>query len=205
MFTNPYEILGISPNATDEEIKKAYHQLSKKYHPDSYVNNPLSDLAEEKFKEIKEAYKQIQQQRNNAGSDTNDTNYNHTQDNTNADEIALNQVVAYLNTKQYKIALSMLDQISGRPARWFYYAAIANAGLGNNIVALEQAKRAVSIEPSNQEYTNYLNQIQFQTQRYQTASHNNNRENYGMADCCCDLWCADTCCECMGGDIISCC
>lgn len=205
MFTNPYEILGISPNATEEEIKKAYHQLSKKYHPDSYANNPLSELAEEKFKEIQEAYKQIQEQRQNGKTNTNYTNYNDTHNSNNEDEIALNQVTTYLNTRQYKIALSMLDKINGRPARWFYYASIANTGLGNNLVALEQAKRAVSMDPANQEYTNYLNQIQFQSQRYQTNSYNNNRGNYSMTDCCCDLWCADTCCECMGGDLISCC
>ena len=53
---NPYEILGVSKNATDEEIKKAYRELARKYHPDNYQNNPLADLAEEKMKEINEAY-----------------------------------------------------------------------------------------------------------------------------------------------------
>ena len=53
---DPYEVLGVSRNASQEEIKKAYRELSRKYHPDSYVDNPLADLAEEKFKEVQEAY-----------------------------------------------------------------------------------------------------------------------------------------------------
>ena len=63
MVSNPYEILGISPNASDDEVKKAYRELSRKYHPDSYANNPLADLAEEKFKEVQEAYNQIMDER----------------------------------------------------------------------------------------------------------------------------------------------
>ena len=63
MISDPYKILGISPNASNDEVKKAYRELSRKYHPDSYVNNPLSDLAEEKFKEVQEAYKQIMDER----------------------------------------------------------------------------------------------------------------------------------------------
>jgi DnaJ-class molecular chaperone len=59
MITNPYKVLEVSPNASNEEIKKAYRELSRKYHPDSYVDNPLAELAEEKFKEVQEAYDQI--------------------------------------------------------------------------------------------------------------------------------------------------
>ena len=55
MVNDPYKILGVTRNADTEEIKRAYRDLSRKYHPDSYVNNPLSDLAEEKFKEVQEA------------------------------------------------------------------------------------------------------------------------------------------------------
>ena len=63
MVNNPYEVLGISPNASNDEVKKAYRDLSRKYHPDSYVDNPLAGLAEEKFKEVQEAYDQIMKER----------------------------------------------------------------------------------------------------------------------------------------------
>ena len=56
---NPYEVLGVSRNASIDEIKRAYKELSRKYHPDSYVGNPLSSLAEEKFKQVQEAYDAI--------------------------------------------------------------------------------------------------------------------------------------------------
>ena len=56
MTKNPYDVLGVSPSASDDEIKKAYRDLTRKYHPDANVDNPLADLAEEKFKEIGEAY-----------------------------------------------------------------------------------------------------------------------------------------------------
>ena len=52
MTKNPYDVLGVSPNASDDEIKRVYRDLTRKYHPDANVNNPLADLAEEKFKEI---------------------------------------------------------------------------------------------------------------------------------------------------------
>ena len=68
MIANPYEVLGVAPSASDDEVKKAYRELSRKYHPDSYANNPLSDLAEEKFKEVQEAYDQIMKQRERGGN-----------------------------------------------------------------------------------------------------------------------------------------
>ena len=63
MRKNPYEVLGVSPSASDDEIKKAYRELSRKYHPDANINNPLADLAAEKFKEVQEAYDTIMRDR----------------------------------------------------------------------------------------------------------------------------------------------
>ena len=58
-----YEVLGVKKNATDEELKKAYRKLSRKYHPDANINNPNKDQAEEKFKEVQQAYEQIMKER----------------------------------------------------------------------------------------------------------------------------------------------
>ena len=62
-MTDPYKVLGVSPSATDEEVKNAYRNLARKYHPDNYINNPLADLAQEKMKDINEAYDMIQKMR----------------------------------------------------------------------------------------------------------------------------------------------
>lgn len=70
-MNDPYSVLGVSPNASDEEIKKAYRELARKYHPDNYQNNPLADLAEEKMKEINEAYETITKQRSGGGGSIN--------------------------------------------------------------------------------------------------------------------------------------
>ena len=67
-MTDPYKVLGVSPSATDEEVKDAYRKLAKKYHPDQYADSPLKDLADEKMKEINEAYDAITAQRKSGGS-----------------------------------------------------------------------------------------------------------------------------------------
>ena len=68
MNKNPYDVLGVSPNASDDEIKRVYRDLTRKYHPDANVNNPLADLAEEKFKEVQQAYDQIMKEKQSGGS-----------------------------------------------------------------------------------------------------------------------------------------
>jgi molecular chaperone DnaJ len=204
MIVDPYKVLEVSPSSTNEEIKKAYRELSRKYHPDSYVNNPLSGLAEEKFKEVQEAYDQIMKERESGYSGGN-SYYNQTSysGNTNEDSAEMSSVYSYLTARRYQEALSLLSGISNRSARWYYYSAVANAGIGNNIMASNHAQQAVNMEPNNAEYNNFLNQFQWQNQRYQNTRYNNGN-GYGTGNFCCDLWCADSLCECMGGDLCSC-
>lgn len=236
MITDPYKVLEISPNATDDEVKKAYRDLSRKYHPDSYVNNPLSDLAEDKFKEVQEAYNQIMKDRENgysSGSSYGSGSYGSTGYGTGGfgsggfgtggfggnasrgyqgtytssayDTPELAEVAQMLNQRRYQDAMNRLNSISNRNARWFYYGAIANNGIGNNVQAMSYAKQAYQLDPSNQEYANLLDQLQYGNRRYQATGAGYGR---GMGDdpldCCCRLWALDTCCECMGGDICAC-
>lgn len=202
MVSDPYSVLGIAQNATNDEVKKAYRELSRKYHPDSYNNNPLADLAEEKFKEVQEAYDQIMKERESGYSSG---GFSGSYTKSGEDESnEMKAVSNYINSGYYKEALSALSRIGNRTARWYYYSSVANSGVGNNIQAQNDARQAVNMEPQNVEYRNLLNQMQWSGQRYQTNSYGNGRSNCSTGNCCCDLWCADSCCECAGGDLCSC-
>lgn len=197
MINDPYSVLGISPSATNDEVKRAYRDLSRKYHPDSYAGNPLSGLAEEKFKEVQEAYNQIMQERE-GGQSYGGASYRQSQD--TSPEMAT--VYSHINARRYQDALNLLYRIPDRTARWYYLSAAANAGIGNNIQAQNDARTAVNMEPNNPEYRQLLNQLQWSGQRYQTTQRQSGMPTTG--NCCCDLWIADSCCECMGGDLCSC-
>lgn len=210
MIANPYKVLEVSPNASNEEIKKAYRELSRKYHPDSYANNPLAGLAEEKFKEVQEAYDQIMKERESGAnpygssySTYGQTGYGESSDGDNSQ---MNAAATYINAGRYREALNVLAGISLHNARWYYFSAVANAGIGNNVMANDHITQAMNMEPNNQEYTRLYNQLQWQNQRYTGTRYNNTGYGgYNAGNLCCDLWCADSLCECMGGDLISCC
>jgi molecular chaperone DnaJ len=207
MIADPYKILEVSSNASNDEIKRAYRDLSRKYHPDSYVNNPLAGLAEEKFKEVQEAYNQIMKERE-SGYNQRSSSYGQSTYSSNSgdDTLEMNAVANYLNARHYREALNALSGIRNRTARWYYYSSIANAGIGNNIDASEHARQAAAMEPGNPEYANLVNQFQFRNQRYQNTGYGRGGAGGGLGtgNLCCDLWCADSLCECMGGDLISC-
>lgn len=202
---NPYEILGISPGATDDEVKRAYREQSRKYHPDSYSGNPLSGLAEEKFKQVQEAYNQIMKERNGEYRSHGSSYGSSFGDQPYQNQAKYRGVVNYLSNRRYGEALRELDRMVDRDARWYYYSAIANVGLGNTFRGSEQARAAVNMDPSNPEYQNLLNQLSFQNERYrQNQPSFGYQRNDDAMDLCCKLWMADTLCECLGGDICSC-
>ena len=173
---DPYQVLGVSPNASDDEIKKAYRNLSRKYHPDANVNNPNKAAAEEKFKEVQQAYDQIMKEKQSGGaygggyqygydgagyrySYNNSTGY-HSSD---AESAQMRAAANYISNGYYKEALNVLNGISGaeRNARWYYYSAVANQGLGNNIMAKQYAQQAVQMEPSNMQYRQFLQHLEY--------------------------------------------
>ncbi|MBU3840835.1 MAG: DnaJ domain-containing protein [Candidatus Ruminococcus intestinipullorum] len=221
MTKNPYEVLGVSQNATDDEIKRAYRDLTRKYHPDANVNNPLADLAEEKFKEVQEAYDEIMKMRSQGSysyggnsyggysyGGASQGGYSYNGGTSSSQDPQMQMVWNAINSRRYREALNLLDRIPNRNASWYYASGFANAGIGNNMVAREHAAQAVNMEPNNLQYRQLLNQLEWNSRRYQTnpygGMYGGSGQSCGTGNLCCDLWCADTLCECMGGDLCSC-
>ena len=159
-MTDPYQVLGVPRNASDDEIKKAYRALSRKYHPDANVNNPNKEQAEEKFKQVQQAYDQIMKEKQQGGGYSQNGGYSYGSNRSYqraGDSVQMQAAANYIVNHCYAEALNVLNGIpfAERSARWYYYSAMANQGAGNNIVAREHATRAVEMEPSNLEYRQF--------------------------------------------------
>ena len=201
-MTDPYKVLGISENATDEEIKKAYRDLARKYHPDNYVNNPLSDLVEEKMKEINEAYDTIRKER----AEKNYKTQTNTTDNKYSGEYL--GIREFINMGRYTEAETMLNSvpIADRNGEWNFLKGCVLERRGWYFDAQKFFETACYIDPDNTEYKDALNKIKETANAfggYRAVEYD--RTGCSMCDMCTGLMCADCCCECLGGDIIRCC
>ena len=168
MIDDPYKVLGVSPNASDEEIKNAYRRLAKKYHPDRNPNDPE---AAKKMQQINAAYEQIKdpdkarqagqggynpygadpfgQWREYAGQSSRSGADPHQQ-----------AAETYIRFGRYQEAINALASSATKNARWYYLSAIANDALGNQVTAMEHIRRAVSMEPNNSLYQQTLWQME---------------------------------------------
>ena len=155
-MSNPYTVLGVSPNATDDEIKEAYRKLAKKYHPDI---NPDKELAEAKMKEINYAYDTIKKMRENKNTYHSEynTNYN---SNTYNNNINFETVERYIVAKEFMLARMALYQLPKTSSKWYYYSAIISFNLGDIQTASYHIDIACSMEPNNQTYQNLKAQIE---------------------------------------------
>lgn len=221
MIYDPYSVLGVSRSASDREIKKAYRNESRKYHPDSFANRSQAEAeaAAERFKQIQEAYNQIVNERSSKTSG----NYGYSGQQSYADEDQhMMAAMNYIRARRYHEAVNVLNGIENRGARWYYFSSVANMGLGNNVIAQDFAKRAVDLEPDNMEFRQYYQQL-MNGGGYGAfgspfgggygggyggyggyGNYGGSYSSCGTGNLCCDLWCADSLCECMGGDLCSC-
>ena len=210
---DPYSVLGVSRDASDDEIKKAYRKLSRKYHPDDNINNPNKAQAEEKFKEVQQAYEQIMKERE-YGSSGNYNSYGGfggfgTQgQNTYQDEEAVRRQAAanYINSRHYKEAMNVLSSLQQRNGQWYYLSAMANMGLGNNVNALNDARSAVNMEPDNMQYRMLLQRLEgggtwYQEQQNPFGGMPSDGSDYCMKLCLANLAC-NLCCP--GGGMFCC-
>ena len=246
MVINPYEVLGVEPGASDEEIKKAYRTLSRKYHPDANINNPNAAQAEEKFKEVQTAYQQIMKaketgsspygsasgssgtggysnqgygdyQENPFGGDfgsfweffgggfggySNDNRRN-TGSQSEQHSLHMQAAMNYVRNGMFDEALNVLNSIPDRDAAWYALSAKANSGKGNNVIALEHAKKASALEPGNFEYKKLVQQLESGGNWYNDQSRDYDGSMFGGRGCysiCLPL----LCCSMLGGGGMCC-
>ncbi|MBR1751119.1 MAG: J domain-containing protein [Ruminococcus sp.] len=212
MNKDPYSVLGISPGASDDEVKKAYKELVKKYHPDQYQGNPLSDVAEEKMAEINTAYDEIMTSRRSGG---NSYNYGYSDGGYSSRGNDFSNIRMMIQQGNISNAEMILDGMPDnmRGAEWHFLKGSVCYSRGWLGEAASYFNTAARMEPGNAEYSaaaNRMNQNSsgfmngaqnvYGAPRYNTRSQN---------DQCCDglstLCCLDCCCEMMGGDLIPCC
>lgn len=195
---NPYEVIGVNERASKEEIKKAYREQAKKYHPDQYNNNPLRDLAEEKMRELNEAYDFLM---NNEG-----TSYSGYSENTSYNSNnSYNSIRINIQNGNIRAAEEALNNISSKDAEWNFLMGLVQLKKGWYSDADSFLQTACRLDPSNREYREALNTISRSNTTYRQPYNTRNAGNNDICDICVKLWCANSLCECFGGDLIGCC
>jgi molecular chaperone DnaJ len=202
MIDDPYKILGVSPDASDEEIKRAYRRLAKQYHPDL---NPGDEAAAKKMQQINAAYEQIKNPGSARQSYSGSQGYGsqsygsqsyggygynpfgsgwqqwgYSQDPGDQYQQSAYQYILY---HRYQEALNVLQNSPNRNARWYYLSALANRGIGNQITALEHIRKAVSMEPDNMEYIQTLSRMENGGSAYRQTAGNYRGFSMGIPSC----------------------
>lgn len=200
---DPYKVLGVKRGSSLEEIRSAYKKLVKKYHPDQYFNNPLSDLASEKLKEVNQAYDEIT--RNGASNNQSNRSYesNYSQNRNYGSSPNYNDIRSRIERGDLSEAERMLNDISNRNAEWNFLRGVIYMQKGWYDQAYEHIRMAVNMEPNNIEYQNALNNLASRGNSYRSYGNN---AGYGSGEDCCNicstLVCLDCLCGILGG---SCC
>jgi molecular chaperone DnaJ len=201
---NPYEVLGIREGASEDEIKRAYRELVKKYHPDQYTDNPLSKLAEEKLSEINEAYDYIMKNRSSSSRGYSQQKKDSWDSYEN--DSSLNQVKININRGNIAAAEKLLNRISVRNGEWYYLKGLIFLQRGWYNEAYTHIQTAVNMEPDNYEYRSALNRLNMTGSAYRGNAYGRGyNQGPDLCQICTCLWCSDCCCECGGGDLIGCC
>ena len=196
---NPYEVLGVREGASEEEIKKAYKELVKKYHPDKHQNNPLSDLAQEKLQEINEAYDMLMK-----GGGTSSYSYGYGGgssqggSNVTADYA---QCRRYIDMGNLRAAEKILNGTRDRSAEWFFLSGMVSYRKGWYDDARNKIQTATDMDPGNREYSQAYGRIINMGGQFQNQSFGRGYGGGNSNDMCCQALqcyiCADCCIDCI--------
>ena len=204
---DPYEVLGVSRTASDTEIKKAYRELARRYHPDNNANNPLVDLAQEKMNEINEAYDAIERERASGGGGSQAQSWSSTAETSGSSTGPLRDARDAISSGDLSRAEMILGSITDRNAEWNYLMGQLAYRRGWMDEASRYFRMAATMDPTNPDYRQAVAYMENTASRpmYTTSSSSGRSD----ADMCCsifsNLMIADCCCEMMGGDLIRCC
>lgn len=208
-MTDPYKTLGVSPQASDDEIKKAYRELARKYHPDKYRDSDLADLAGEKMKEINAAYEQIQSERANRGKNASASNagasyggysaYNagpHVDNEGSTGNDLYRRIRININNRRFSEAESLLMSISSdrRDAEWDFLYGTILVSRGHYVDAQNYFDRACARDPYNGEYRQVRDNLRRHTQRYNGGYYTTQAGSCGICDICATMICLDCMC-----------
>lgn len=197
-FKDPYQILGISPTASDDEVKAAYRDLAKKYHPDNYADNPLSELAQEKMQEINEAYDTIIRTRKQGGASGNSyTSYGAGNRYSGYGNSRYRDIRALIQQGRIADAETLLDgtPAGNRDAEWHFLKASVLYRKGWHEEAYQHFATAARMEPGNPEYQAAFNRMEQQRRTGDYGGYGGTMMGCGPCDLCSGLLLLDCCCR----------
>ncbi len=200
---DPYEVLGVKEGASQEEIKKAYREQAKKYHPDQYGNNPLKDLAEDKMREINEAYDYLL--KNGSSNSSHSGGFSGGQSHSSSSNSEYSSIRVDINNGNLDAAEQKLNVVQSRDAEWNFLMGNLYLKKGWYDNARSYITKAYNMEPQNMEYRNAVQSLSQNNNAYRNP-YGGNRGN-GNNDClsvCISIWCSEQICDCMGGGMGGC-
>lgn len=210
---DPYDILGISQNATDEEVKEAYRKLARKYQSENYESGPLSGVAQKKMQEIDEAYDRIIVERRSSSSSSSadytaeqGANTGYYSANTGNSYAQYSDIRQKIYSNRIDDAETLLDgvPVQKRDAEWYFLKGSVQYKRGWFDEARNNFSNACRMNPTNREYQAAYENVNNPRSAYRRPRRSSDSD-CGACDICCSLLCADSCCECCGGDLIPCC